>query len=124
MKKGVGVFVSVKVPDDKKDEFLKVMAVDVVESRKEEGCISFDLCDQGDGVYSFYEVYKDAEAAAYHKTLPHYMGWAECAARHPCTPPSQPSDRRAVCCTYRFKKANMATVGASQTVVKFSTVEY
>ena len=27
--------------------------------------------------------YKDAEAAAHHKTLPHYMGWAECVARDP-----------------------------------------
>ena len=97
---GVGVFVTVKVPDDKKEEFLKVMEVDVVESRKEEGCISFDLCDQGDGVYSFYEVYKDAEAAAHHKTLPHYMGWAECVARDPLpyAPPIQPSDQRLVRC--------------------------
>ena len=91
---GVGVFVTVKVPDDKKDEFLKVMAVDVVESRKEEGCVSFDLCDQGEGVYSFYEVYKDANAATHHKTLPHYLGWAECAARRP---QSRTADRATEC---------------------------
>ena len=97
---GLGVFVTVTIPDDKKEEFLKVMAVDVVESRKEEGCLTFDLCDQGDGKYSFYEVYKDAEAMALHKTLPHYKGWAD------------------------FKAANMETVGASQTVTKFNTVEY
>ena len=42
---GVGVFVTVTVPEDKKDEFLKVMEVDVVESRKEEGCLRFDLGD-------------------------------------------------------------------------------
>ena len=70
------------------------LQVDVLESRKEEGCLRFDLLDQGNGVYSFYEVYKDAEAAAYHKTLPHYKGWAD------------------------FKAANMDTVGASQTVIK------
>ena len=50
------------------------------------------------GVYSFYEVYKDEAAAAHHKTLPHYKGWAD------------------------FKAANMETVGASQTVVKFTSI--
>ena len=91
--------VTVTVPDDKKEEFLKVMAVDVTESRKEEGCLRFDLLDQGGGVYSFYEIYKDDAAAALHKTLPHYQGWAD------------------------FKKANMETVGASQKVVKFTSVD-
>ena len=95
---GVGVFVTVTVPEEKKEEFLKVMEVDVLESRKEEGCLRFDLLDQGNGVYSFYEVYKDDAAAAHHKTLPHYQGWAD------------------------FKKANMETVGASQTVIKFASL--
>ena len=40
------------------------------------------------------QVYKDAEAAAFHKTTEHYKAWAD------------------------FKAANMETVGASQTVVK------
>ena len=42
---------------------------------------------------------KDAEAAAFHKTTPHYKGWAD------------------------FKAANMETVGKSQTVVKFTSVD-
>ena len=41
-------------------------------------------------VYHFYEVYKDDEAMATHKTLDHYKAWAT------------------------FKAANMETVGASQ----------
>ena len=72
--------------------------MDCLESRKEEGCLRFDLLDQGNGVYSFFEVYKDAEAQALHKTLPHYKVWAD------------------------FKAANMDTVGASQTVIKFDSV--
>lgn len=52
----VAVFVTVTVPDALKEEFLKVMAVDVAESRKEPGCVRFDLLDHGDGKYSFYEV--------------------------------------------------------------------
>ena len=45
------------------------------------------------------EVYKDDAAMATHKTLPHYKAWAD------------------------FKAANMETVGASQTVEKFSFIE-
>ena len=49
-----GVWVTVTIPDDKVEEFLKVMKVDMTESRKEEGCLRFDLLDKGNGVYSFY----------------------------------------------------------------------
>jgi len=94
-----GVFVTVTVPESKRSEFLKVMLHDTHESRKEEGCLRFDLLDQGNGVYSFYEIYKNADAMAYHKTLPHYKGWAD------------------------FKAANNDTVGASQTVVKFESID-
>lgn len=58
----------------------------------------FDLLDQGGGVYNFYEVYASDEAAAHHKTLPHYKAWAD------------------------FKAKNMETIGASQTVNKFTLV--
>ena len=37
----------------------------------EAGCLRFDLLEHGEGVYSFYEVYRDAEAMSHHKTLPH-----------------------------------------------------
>ena len=43
-----------------------------------------------EGVYHFYEVYKSADAMAFHKTTPHYKKWAD------------------------FKAANADTVGASQ----------
>lgn len=93
-----GVLVTVTVPDDVKEEFLQVMKEDLEGSRAEEGCLRFDLLDAGDGKYHFYEVYKDDAAAKLHKTLPHYLKWAE------------------------FKKRNMDTVGASQSVVKFDLV--
>ncbi len=91
----IGVFVTVTVPEDVREEFLQVMQADMDESRKEPGCMRFDLLDQGDGVYSFYEAYKDASDLTTHKTTPHYKGWAE------------------------FKKANPA-VAQSQTVVNFT----
>lgn len=53
---------------------LQVMKVDAEESRKEEGCTRFDVLQDRDkpNVFHFYEVYVSAEAAALHKTLPHY----------------------------------------------------
>eukprot|EP00967_Tisochrysis_lutea_P140983 scaffold258346_cov33-Tisochrysis_lutea.AAC.1 len=126
----VGVWVTVKVPDEVKEEFLKVMEIDMKGSRAEEASVhcplcylneifhlfrwnvraGFDLLDQGGGVYNFYEVlcstcstniphvYASDEAAAHHKTLPHYKAWAD------------------------FKAKNMETIGASQTVNKFTLV--
>ena len=95
---GTGVFVTVTVPDEKVVEFLKVMKNDAEESRKEEGCLRFDLLDLGGGKYAFYEVYRDEEAMKLHKTLPHYLAWAN------------------------FKAANAGTVGVSQTVTKFASL--
>ena len=90
----VVVFVTVTVPLDKDDEFHQVMKIDVEGSRKEEGCLRFDLIkgDTSDAgtVYHFYEAYASSDAMAFHKTTPHYKAWAD------------------------FKAANMETVGASQ----------
>jgi quinol monooxygenase YgiN len=66
-----GVWVTVQVPENARAEFLRVMEADVKGSREEPGCLRFDLLDHGDGKYSFYEVYKDADSMAHHKTLPH-----------------------------------------------------
>ena len=39
----VCVFVTVTIPEDKVEEFMKVMKIDVDGSRAEEGCLGFDL---------------------------------------------------------------------------------
>ena len=74
----VCVFVTVKIKQDRIDDFLAAMKIDVEGTRKEEGCIKFDLLKgEGDGVYHFYEVYKDSNAAAVHKETAHYKAWAD-----------------------------------------------
>lgn len=47
---------------------------------------------------SLPQVYVSDEAALYHKTLPHYKAWAD------------------------FKAKNMETIGATQTVQKFTFI--
>ena len=70
--------VTVEIKGDRIGDFLKVMEVDAVESRKEEGCLRFDLLKVLDkeNTYTFYEAYIDVDAMAFHKTTPHYGGWA------------------------------------------------
>ena len=76
------------------------METDCLESRKEEGCTRFDvLRDKANpSIFYFYEAYKNADAAALHKTLPHYKLWAD------------------------FKAKNMDDIGASQEVLKFKSL--
>ena len=77
-KGAVVVFVTVKIKEGSVDDFLKAMEIDVAGSRKEEGCLRFDLLEgDGERVYHFYESYKDADAAAFHKTTAHYKAWAD-----------------------------------------------
>jgi len=76
------VLVTVDIKPDRIDDFLKAMEVDVKGSRdaeKDPGCLRFDLLrDREDPQkFVFYEVYKDDEAAAFHKTTAHYNAWAD-----------------------------------------------
>lgn len=75
----IAVFVTVTVVPEKLAEFLEVMKTDTLESRKEEGCLRFDVLknDEVENVYHFYEVYKDKAAHEKHRTLPHYLAWGE-----------------------------------------------
>ena len=77
----VAVLVTVEIKTELEAEFLEIMHVDAKESRKEEGCECFHLLkvagDDMECAYSFYEVYKSVEAQKEHKTLPHYLAWAD-----------------------------------------------
>lgn len=61
------------------EEFLKMIANNANESRKEPGCLKFDvLRDQSNSnKFWFYEVYENKEAVEFHKTQSHYQGWAD-----------------------------------------------
>ena len=59
--------------------FLEALKVDAAGSREEEGCLRFDLLKDSENAntWHFYEIYKNDEAMAVHKTLPHYKAWAD-----------------------------------------------
>lgn len=75
----IAVVVNVEVKPDRLDDFLQVMDHDAIESRKEEGCLRFDvLRDLSDpNKFVFYEVYRDQAAIDFHKATPHFKGWSD-----------------------------------------------
>jgi len=75
----VVVVVSVEIKNDRVSDFLKAMKIDAEGSRKEEGCLRFDLLKNtsAGNKFTFYEAFKSPEAAAFHKTTDHYKAWAD-----------------------------------------------
>jgi autoinducer 2-degrading protein len=57
-------------------------------SRAEAGNIRFDVLQQSDDPTRFvlFEVFRDAEAAAAHKTTPHYLKWRDQVAAWMASP--------------------------------------
>jgi len=74
----VAVFVTVEIKPDRVEDFKAVMAIDVEGSRKEDGCLRFDLLKgEGENVYNFYEMYKNQACMDSHKKTDHYGAWAK-----------------------------------------------
>ena len=75
----IAVMVDVEVKEDRLDEFLEVMKIDAEGSRKEAGCLRFDVLRSQDKPtrFFFYEVYESADAVAVHKAEPHFKYWSD-----------------------------------------------
>ena len=80
------VFVDVK--PEFVDEFVKITSYNHENSRKEHGNVRFDvLHDNSDSTkFVLYEVYKDEEAAEFHKKTEHYKKWRDTVADMMATP--------------------------------------
>ena len=79
----IGVMVTVEIEEARVPAFLEALKVDAAGSREEEGCLRFDLLKDSENAntWHFYEIYKNDEAMAVHKKLPHYKAWADFKAR-------------------------------------------
>ena len=75
----IGIVVDIDVHPDRVDEFLKVAEADAVGSRKEPGCLRFDVLRASDSEtrFLFYEAYTSADAVAEHKAQPHFKLWTD-----------------------------------------------
>jgi len=77
--KPFSIIVEAEINEEKMDDFLKLIENSAEQSRKEPGCIRFDvLRDQSQkNKFWFYEVYENIEAVDHHKKTSHYQSWAD-----------------------------------------------
>mmetsp|Transcript_4961 Transcript_4961/g.7514 ORF Transcript_4961/g.7514 Transcript_4961/m.7514 type:complete len:172 (-) Transcript_4961:156-671(-) len=77
----VSLVVTVEIEEDRVEEFLKVIEADAIGSRTKEngGCLRFDVLRdlESSNKFTFYEVYKDNDAVAYHKSTDHFKLWTD-----------------------------------------------
>jgi (4S)-4-hydroxy-5-phosphonooxypentane-2,3-dione isomerase len=75
--KPFAVIVQAEIQPDRMDEFLQLIETNAVETRKEPGCVRFDVLrsHDADNKFFFYELYDGPEAIEYHKKQPHYNLW-------------------------------------------------
>jgi quinol monooxygenase YgiN len=74
------IIVQAEILPERLDEFVKLIEINAVNSRKEPECIRFDVLQSQEqkNLFFFYEVYSnDASAINYHKAQPHYRLWAD-----------------------------------------------
>lgn len=71
--------INVEIEEDRMEEFKVTLSNNAINSRKEPGCLRFDvLQDKSEPTkFVFYEVYKDEAALNDHKNTEHYKKWAD-----------------------------------------------
>ncbi len=73
----IHIIVRIQPKPDKVEEFLELALHDARNSRKEPGCLRFDVLREKDNParFAFYEVYKDEDAVKAHQQTEHYARW-------------------------------------------------
>ncbi len=84
----IATLVYVDVKPECVEAFKKITEYNHNNTRKEEGNVRFDVLQSNDTPTDFvlYEVFRDEEAAAFHKTTEHYNKWREEVAPYMNTP--------------------------------------
>jgi len=72
------VVVQAEIEPDRMAEFLELIETNAVETRKEPGCVRFDVLRSQDNPaeFFFYELYENEAAVDHHKKQTHYNLWA------------------------------------------------
>ena len=75
----IHIVVQIEPKPDKVEAFLELALYDARNSRKEPGCLRFDVIKHLDNPprFGFYEVYKDEAAVQAHRQTPHFARWAK-----------------------------------------------
>ena len=81
----IHIVVQIQPKPDKVEAFLELALFDAQNSRKEPGCLRFDVLKHLENPprFSFYEVYQDEAAVQAHRQTPHYARWIKENMRKP-----------------------------------------
>ena len=73
----VNLIVTVGVAEEHWEDFLNAMRIDCHGSRKEKGCLAFDVIqdEKSKETFYFYETYVDEAALEQHKKEEHFKPW-------------------------------------------------
>jgi len=73
----IHIIVHIEPKPDKVDAFLELALYDARNTRKEPGCLRFDVLRHNENPprFAFYEVYKDEDAVKAHQQTEHYARW-------------------------------------------------
>ena len=73
------LIVEVHVKPGRVADFEAAIAIDAIGSRKEPGCLRFEVfvVNRDDGRFVLHEIYTSSAALAEHKQAPHYAAWTE-----------------------------------------------
>lgn len=73
----IHIVVQIEPKPDKVEAFLELALFDAQNSRKEPGCLRFDVVRHLENPprFAFYEVYKDEAAVQAHRQTPHFARW-------------------------------------------------
>jgi len=73
----IHIIVHIEPKPDKVDAFLELALDDARNTRKEPGCLRFDVVRHTENPprFAFYEVYKDEDAVKAHQQTEHYARW-------------------------------------------------
>jgi quinol monooxygenase YgiN len=77
--KPFAVIVQTTIEPDRMAEFMKLIQINAESTRKEPGCLRFDVVrsQESPNQFFFYELYKNAEAIDFHKTQSHFKLWSD-----------------------------------------------
>ena len=78
----VAIIVILEIDPARVDEFLEVITANAEASRKEPGCLRFEVSRHGDqeNLFALSEAYVDHDAMIAHTQTPHFAMWRERSA--------------------------------------------
>jgi len=76
------LIVKIHIKEESIEEFKKISFYNSENSRKEPGCLRFDVLqsEENPSLFFLYEIYKGDSDIAHHRTTAHYQKWRDTVA--------------------------------------------